>query len=159
MSVHSAGILLFRFKNKKLEVLLVHPGGPFWSRKDQGAWSIPKGIFEENENALDAARREFKEETGHEVEGEFIELGELEQPSRKIVHVWALEKDIDETKIKSNTFAIEWPKNSWKIREFPEVDKGGWFGWDEARTKMAKGQVSFLDRLAKKINYVPPGKE
>jgi predicted NUDIX family NTP pyrophosphohydrolase len=117
MSVHSAGIILFRFKNEKLEVMLVHPGGPFWAKKDDGAWSIPKGLFEENENPLDAAKREFKEETGYEVGGEFIELGELKQPSRKIVHAWALEKDIDETKIVSNTFTLEWPKNSGNIKE------------------------------------------
>ena len=105
MSVQSAGILLFRFKNRKLEVMLVHPGGPFWANRDEGAWSIPKGLIDENETALDAAKREFKEETGFEVEGAFIELGELKQPSKKTVHAWAFEKDIDE-KIKLYTGAF-----------------------------------------------------
>ena len=95
MAAHSAGILLFRHKNDKLEVLLVHPGGPFWARKDEGAWSIPKGLFDETETALDAAKREFSEETGLEVDGQFIELGEVKQPSGKIVHAWALERRIE----------------------------------------------------------------
>ncbi len=148
MAVHSAGILLFRYRNDKLEVMLVHPGGPFWARKDEGAWSIPKGIFDESENALDAAKREFNEETGLEVDGKFIELGEVKQPAGKIVHAWALEKELDVTEIKSNSFEIEWPKNSGKIREYPEIDRAGWFGLDEARTKILKGQVALLDRLA-----------
>ncbi|MGE5445855.1 MAG: NUDIX domain-containing protein [Ignavibacteriales bacterium] len=153
MSEHSAGILLFRFKNKKLEVLLVHPGGPFWAKKDQGVWSIPKGLFEENENPLDVARREFKEETGFEIDGEFIELGEVQQPERKVVHAWAFEKDIDETKVVSNTFTLEWPKNSGRMQEYPEIDKAGWFRLEEARVKILKGQVSFLKRLVERINY------
>jgi predicted NUDIX family NTP pyrophosphohydrolase len=155
MSEHSAGILLFRFKNKKLEVMLVHPGGPFWGKKDEGVWSIPKGLFEKNESPLDVAKREFKEETGYEIDGEFIELGELQQPSRKIVHTWALEKDIDENKVVSNTFMLEWPKNSGRIQEYPEIDKAGWFGLEEARVKILRGQVSFLNRLMEIINYSP----
>jgi predicted NUDIX family NTP pyrophosphohydrolase len=147
MAVHSAGILLFRFKSDKLEVMLVHPGGPFWARKDQAAWSIPKGILDENENPLDAAKREFNEETGLEADGAFIELGEVKQPSGKIVHAWALEKDLDVTEIESNCFTIEWPKNSGKMREYPEIDRAGWFSLDEARTKILKGQVALLDRL------------
>ena len=147
MAVHSAGILLFRHKNNKLEVMLVHPGGPFWARKDEGAWSIPKGILDENENPLDAAKREFNEETGLEADGAFIELGEVKQPSGKIVHAWALEKDLDVTEIDSNSFTIEWPKNSGKMREYPEIDRAGWFSLDEARTKILKGQVALLDRL------------
>ncbi|NOZ68366.1 MAG: NUDIX domain-containing protein [Deferribacteres bacterium] len=147
MGAHSAGILLFRFRDKKLEVLLVHPGGPFWAKKDAGAWSIPKGIFTE-EPPLEAAKREFKEETGYDVDGEFIGLGELKQPSGKTVHVWALQKDIDETKVVSNTFRIEWPRNSGKFREYPEVDRAQWFELEEARKKLSKGQVGFLDRLA-----------
>src|SRR5674536_246298 len=103
MTMFSAGILLFRFRNEKLEVMLVHPGGPFWANKDDGVWSIPKGLPEDNENPLDTARREFKEETGFEVDGEFIDLGVLNQSSVKIVHVWALEKDLDITNIVSNT--------------------------------------------------------
>jgi predicted NUDIX family NTP pyrophosphohydrolase len=155
MGKHSAGILLFRFRNEKLEVMLVHPGGPFWAKKDDGAWSIPKGLLEENENPMDAARREFKEETGFEVDGEFIELGELQQPSKKIVHAWALEKDLDETKIMSNAFTLEWPKNSGRLQEYPEIDKAGWFDIEQAKKKILKGQIGFIDKLVEIINYVP----
>ncbi len=122
MTVHSAGILVYRYKNNDLQVLLVHPGGPFWSGKDLGAWSIPKGIFDESEKPLDAAKREFKEETGFVVEGEFIELGELRQPSKKIIHVWSIEGNFELSQLKSNTFKMEWPRNSGKIQEYPEVD-------------------------------------
>jgi predicted NUDIX family NTP pyrophosphohydrolase len=156
MALHSAGILLFRYKNEKLEVMLVHAGGPFWARKDQASWSIPKGLFNETENALDAARREFNEETGLEVDGSFIELGEVKQPSGKIVHAWALEKDLDVTKIESNCFTIEWPKNSGKIAEYPEVDRAGWFDLDDARKKILKGQVALLDRLVDLIAETDP---
>src|SRR4030042_86629 len=105
MSVRSGGIILYRFIENKLQVMLVHPGGPFWAKKDDGAWSIPKGICEEGEDPLAAAQREFQEETGHEVDGEFIDLGEVQQPSRKIVHAWALEHDFDTSKIVSNRFS------------------------------------------------------
>ena len=131
--------------------MLVHPGGPFWARKDEGAWSIPKGILDENEDPLDAAKREFNEETGLEADGDFIELGEVKQPSGKIVHAWALEKDLDVREIQSNSFTMEWPKNSGKIREYPEIDRAGWFGLDEARTKILKGQLALLDRLAEMV--------
>ena len=144
MSMYSAGILLFRFKNEKLEVMLVHSGGPLWEKKDNRAWSIPKGLLEENENPLDAAKRELKEETGLEVDGEFIDLGELIQPSKKIVRVWALEKDIDVTNIVSNTFKLEWPKNSGKIQQYPEIDKAGWFDIELAKEKVRKGQIGFI---------------
>lgn len=154
MSIHSAGILLYRFRNKKLELMLVHPGGPFWVNKDLGAWSIPKGLLEDNEPPLDAAKREFKEETSFDVNGDFIELGSLKQPSSKIVHAWALEKDIDATKIVSNTFELEWPKHSGRIKEFPEVDQGAWFGIEEANLKISKGQVKFIDILIKSIGYM-----
>ena len=147
MAVNSAGILLYRFKNEKLEVMLVHPGGPFWVKKDNAAWSIPKGLFEENENPLEAAKREFKEETGLEVQGEFIELGKLKQPSRKIVQAWAIENDLDESKIRSNTFTLEWPKNSGIVIEYPEIDKAGWFDIEQAKTKITKGQLGFLEKL------------
>jgi len=146
MTMFSAGILLFRFRNEKLEVMLVHPGGPFWANKDDGVWSIPKGLPEDNENPLDTARREFKEETGFEVDGEFIDLGELNQSSVKIVHVWALEKDLDITNIVSNTISYEWPKNSRKIQEIPEVDKAGWFDIELAKKKIIKGQIGFIDK-------------
>ena len=155
MSVYSYGILLFRFRNERLEVMLVHPGGPFWAKKDEGAWSIPKGLPEEHETPLDTAKREFKVETGFEVDGEFIDLGELKQPSKKIVHVWALEKDLDVKSVVSNTFKLEWPKNSGKIQEFPEVDKAGWFDIELARKKIRKGQIGFIDRLMNAIDYSP----
>jgi predicted NUDIX family NTP pyrophosphohydrolase len=148
----SAGILLFRFRNEKLEVMLVHPGGPFWANKDDGVWSIPKGLPEDNENPLDTARREFKEETGFEVDGEFIDLGELNQSSVKIVHVWALEKDLDITNIVSDTISYEWPKNSRKIQEIPEVDKAGWFDIELAKKKIIKGQIGFIDKLIEITN-------
>lgn len=156
MNVHSGGILLFRFTDGRLQVMLVHPGGPFWAKKDEGAWSIPKGLFEENEMAFEAAKREFKEETGFDVDGEFIELGELKQPSKKIVHAWALEKDLDITKIKSNTFTLEWPTNSGNVKDYPEIDRGQWFDVDGAKKKILKGQVEFIDRLIYRLKYVPP---
>lgn len=147
MAVNSTGILLFRYKNEKLEVLLVHPGGPFWVKKDNGAWSIPKGLIEENEDLLDAAKREFKEETGIEAEGEFIDLGNLKQRSKKIIHAWALEKDLDESKIVSNTFTLEWPRNSGNVKDYPEIDKAGWFDIEQAKAKIIKGQLGFLEKL------------
>lgn len=152
MGKQSAGILLFRFRNNRLEVLLVHPGGPFWSNKDAGAWSIPKGLLEE-EDPLEAAKREFREETGFEVDGPFIKLGSLKQPGGKTVNAWALEKDIDETQVISNTFRLEWPKNSGNVKDYPEIDKAGWFGLEEARKKVVKGQAGFLDRLTDILNY------
>ena len=153
MSTYSHGILLFRFRNDELEVMLVHPGGPIWAKKDHGVWSIPKGLPEKHETSLETAKREFKEETGFEVDGEFIDLGELKQPSKKIVHVWALEKDLDVTNVISNTFPLEWPKNSGKIQEYPEVDKAGWFDIELARQKIRKGQIGFLDKLTCLLNY------
>ncbi|MGZ4923990.1 MAG: NUDIX domain-containing protein, partial [Halobacteriota archaeon] len=147
VTVLSAGILLFRFSNEKLEIMLVHPGGPFWANKDDGVWSIPKGLPEDNETPFDAARREFKEETGFRVDGEFIDLGELNQSSVKIVHIWALEKDLDITNIVSNTISYEWPKNSGNIREIPEVDKAGWFDIELAKKKIIKGQIGFIEKL------------
>jgi predicted NUDIX family NTP pyrophosphohydrolase len=122
-------------------------------KKDEGVWSIPKGLLEERENPLAAAKREFKEETGLEVDGEFIDLGELNQSSKKIVHVWALEKDLDVTNIVSNTFALEWPRNSGKTQEYPEVDKAGWFDIELAKEKILKGQIGFIDKLIEIINY------
>jgi predicted NUDIX family NTP pyrophosphohydrolase len=159
MSLHSGGILLFRFKSNNLEVMLVHPGGPFWARKDEGAWSIPKGLFEENESPLNAAKREFREETGFEVEGDFISLGELRLPSRKIVQAWALEKDLDETRVASNTYSLEWPKRSGIIRQYPEIDRAGWFDIDQAKKKIQKGQAGFLDRLIEAIDYAPKNED
>lgn len=146
MAVHSGGILLFRYLDNRLQVMLVHPGGPFWAKKDEGAWSIPKGLLEENEEALEAAKREFAEETGFDIVGEFIDLGELKQPSKKIVHAWALEKNIDTSKIKCNSFSLEWPPKSGKIKDYPEIDKGQWFDIDEARKKRIHRQVDKQDK-------------
>lgn len=147
----SAGILLYRYRGDKLEVLLVHLGGPYWVNKDEGSWSIPKGLSEEGEDLLLAARREFKEETSFTVEGEFISLGNLKQPSGKIIHAWALEGEIDVEKISSNTFTLEWPKHSGKIQEFPEVDRGAWYDMETAHRKITRGQLPFLDKLKDKL--------
>ena len=147
MSKKSGGILPFRFQGNHLEVLLVHPGGPLWAGKDEGAWSISKGLFEENESPLDAAKREFKEETGFEVDGVFIELGRIKQPSGKIVFAWAVEKNLDERRIVSNKFSLEWPRRSGIMRDFPEIDRAGWFDIESARKKILKGQQGFIDRL------------
>jgi predicted NUDIX family NTP pyrophosphohydrolase len=151
MTVHSGGILLFRYRAGRLQLLLVHPGGPYWKHKDAGAWSIPKGLFEENEEPLEAARREFAEETGFEAAGEFIALGELVQPSKKIVHAWALQGDLDTTRITSNTFTLEWPPESGQVEHYPEIDTGQWFDVDEARRKITRGQLGFIDRLIDRL--------
>jgi predicted NUDIX family NTP pyrophosphohydrolase len=137
----SAGLLLYRRTRGELEVFLVHPGGPFWTNKDQGAWSIPKGEFEPSEEPLAAAKREFTEETGLVAEGDVIQLTPLKQKSGKIVHAWALQMDCDPTRIRSNTFTF-------KGREYPEIDRGGWFAIPEARHKILAGQAPFLDELA-----------
>ena len=146
----SAGILLHRRNaNGAIEVLLVHPGGPFWAKKDAGAWSIPKGEYEDGEDARAAALREYEEELGAAApEGELVELGEVRQRSGKVVTAWALAGDADADAIRSNTFTIEWPPRSGRTREFPEVDRAGWFGLDEAREKIVPGQAPLLDRLA-----------
>jgi predicted NUDIX family NTP pyrophosphohydrolase len=147
----SAGILLYRIRSGILEVFLVHPGGPFWKKKDLGAWSIPKGEFEEGLDALTTARREFHEETGSEVSGDFVPLTALKQPSGKIVHAWAVRGDIDPASIRSNTFAMEWPPRSGKQQSFPEVDRGEWFTITAAREKILPGQRGFLDQLQDRL--------
>jgi len=147
MPKQSAGLLLFRESHGAIEVLLVHPGGPFWARKDAGAWSIPKGEFDAGEEPLTAARREFEEETGQAVTGEFIALQPVRQPSGKIVHAWAVRADFDPARLRSNTFTIEWPPKSGRSREFPEVDRAAWFTLDEARKKIQPGQRPLLDQL------------
>jgi predicted NUDIX family NTP pyrophosphohydrolase len=147
----SAGLLLFRERRGEVEVLLVHPGGPFWAKKDDGAWSIPKGEFGNDEDPLAAAKREFQEETGFAAAGEFVSLDPVRQPSGKVVYAWAVRGDIDVTAIRSNTFSIELPKGSGKMREFPEVDRAGWFSLQEARRKILKGQVAFLDQFERKF--------
>lgn len=140
----SAGILLYRHKGKNVEVFLVHPGGPFWTKKDDGAWTVPKGAIEPGEDPLAAARREFTEETGFTVDGDFIELGSFKQPGGKHVLVWALEGDCDAAELASNEFEMDWPPHSGKRQRFPEVDRGGWFGVEEARGKLLIGQRPML---------------
>ena len=147
MAKKSAGLLLFRIHNKHPEVFLVHPGGPFWAKKDDGAWSIPKGEFEDEEEPLAAAQREFEEETGIRISGEFIELDPVKQKSGKIVYAWAVEGDIDPEKIKSNEFEMEWPPKSGKMKTFPEIDKALWFNLDEAKKKIIERQAALIDAL------------
>ncbi|HVE70316.1 MAG TPA: NUDIX domain-containing protein [Thermoanaerobaculia bacterium] len=143
----SAGIVLYRRRGEGLEVFLVHPGGPFWAKKDLGAWSIPKGEIDEGEDPAAAAMREFSEETGFAVEGELRALKPLRQPSGKTVVAFAVEGDCDPAQLRSNLFSMEWPPKSGKRAEFPEVDRGAWFPIEEARTKILKGQAPFLDEL------------
>jgi predicted NUDIX family NTP pyrophosphohydrolase len=144
----SAGILLYR-RTPALEVLLVHPGGPFWAKKDEGAWSIPKGEHDDAEDALACAQREFEEETGTRPSaGELEDLGSVRQKSGKVVQAWALEGDLDHTAVRSNTFTLQWPPRSGRMSEFPEVDRAEWFGLDEGRRRINPAQAAFLDRLA-----------
>lgn len=147
MRKKSAGILPYRLKGKGPEVFLVHPGGPFWKNKEAGAWSIPKGEFTGDEDALEAAKREFEEETGIAVDGHFIPLTPIKQKSGKTVYAWALEKDIKADVIQSNFFEMEWPPGSGKKQPFPEIDRGNWFGITEARQKINLYQAALLDEL------------
>lgn len=147
MPKQAAGILLYRQVARGLEVLLAHPGGPLWARKDLGAWTIPKGQFGDDESALEAARREFEEEMGSPATGDFAELGSIRQPSGKIVHAFTTESDFDVTTVKSNLFTLEWPPRSGRTGQYPEVDRAQWFSVEEARQKILKGQEPFLDRL------------
>jgi len=142
----SAGLLLFR-RRGALEVLLAHPGGPYWQNKDDSAWSVPKGEIEAGEDELAAARREFAEETGYRPQGHVLSLGSARQPGGKLVHVWAIDDDWDPAQLRSNSFSMEWPPKSGRLQVFPEIDRAGWFALDEARGKILKGQVVFLDRL------------
>ena len=147
MAKQSAGIILYRHRDSALEIFLVHPGGPFWKNKDSGAWSIPKGEFDEREDPLQAARREFHEETGCSVEGSFIALRPVRQAGGKMVHAWAVEGDCEAESIRSNSFTIEWPPRSGQRKEFLEVDRAGWFSLELAREKILKGQLMLLDEL------------
>lgn len=147
MAKKSAGLLMYRFRNDQLEVLLVHPGGPFWEKKDWGAWSIPKGEYSEGEDAFATAKREFFEETGFEAMGTFKELSTFRQPSGKRITAWALEGDCDANAVRSNTFSMEWPPHSGQQAEFPEVDRAEWFSVDAARNKILKGQLGFIEEL------------
>ena len=151
MPQKSAGILMYRRRGGAIEVLLVHPGGPFWKKKDAGAWTIPKGLYAAGEEALAAAKREFEEETGAAPAGEFIPLGEFRQSSAKTVSVWAVEGEFDVTKLKSNIFALEWPPKSGKMNKYPEVDRAAWFAPEEARRKILKGQRPALDALLARL--------
>jgi predicted NUDIX family NTP pyrophosphohydrolase len=148
MAKRSAGLLMYRRGSRRqLEVFLVHPGGPFWAKKDMGAWSIAKGEYVEGEPPLEAARREFEEETGFAAEGSFLELGTVKQASGKVVSAWAFEGDCDPVKLTSNRCQVEWPPRSGRMIEIPEVDRGGWFSIGEARARILKSQAPFLDRL------------
>jgi predicted NUDIX family NTP pyrophosphohydrolase len=151
MPKRSAGILMYRRGDAGIELLLVHPGGPFWAKKDLGAWSIPKGEYAEGENALAVAQREFEEETGARPHGDFLPLGEVVQPGRKIVTAWAIEGDFDPATLRSNRFELEWPPRSGRKVSFPEVDRAEWFSPAEARQKILSGQREFIARLMKAI--------
>ena len=151
----SAGILLYKQDKKQLEVFLVHPGGPFWKGKESGAWSIPKGEFAENEEPLAAAQREFLEETGKEVGGNFLELSPVRQKAGKTIYAWALKGEIDPTSIVSNTFRAEWPYKSGKWQNYPEVDKAAWFPLEKAREKINPAQAALLDELVHLLSHVP----
>jgi len=143
----STGLLMFRRRDGAPEVFLVHPGGPFWAKRDRGAWSIPKGEFAPGEDPLAAAKREFAEETGIVPEGEFIPLGSCRQAGGKVVHAWAFEGDCDPDAIVSNTFVMEWPPGSGRQKAFPEVDRAAWFPLEVAKEKLIPGQVRFIDEL------------
>lgn len=143
----TAGLLLYRYCDGDLEIFLVHPGGPYWTKKDTGAWSMPKGELEEDENPLEAAKREFAEETGFAIDGEFHQLDPLKQRSGKIVHAWAVEADCDAARVRSNLFSLEWPPKSGRMQKFPEVDRAQWFSVPEARKRIITGQTGFIDQL------------
>lgn len=150
MPLTSAGLLVYRIRNDNLEVLLAHPGGPFFQKKDEGVWTIPKGLPEKGEALEQAAVREFREETGLEVKGELISLGEVKQKGGKLVHAWAVEGDVPEGfLLKSNLFEMEWPPRSGKMSQFPEMDKAEFFSLGEAKVKINPAQITFIDRLKK----------
>jgi predicted NUDIX family NTP pyrophosphohydrolase len=152
MAKRSAGLLLFRERAGDLEVLLVHPGGPLWAKKDAGAWSMPKGEFGDDEDPLDAARREFEEETGFAPPtGDVTPLGTVRLASGKVVCAWAVRGDVDPAALRSNAFTMEWPPRSGRRQEFPEVDRAAWFGIEEAKEKITKGQMPLLDELGRKL--------
>jgi predicted NUDIX family NTP pyrophosphohydrolase len=147
MPKQSAGVLLYKLTDGLLHLFLVHPGGPFFRKKDDGAWSIPKGEFDDGEEPLAAAQREFEEEVGKPVSGNFIKLQPIKQKSGKVVHAWAVEGDIDHEQITSNQFEMEWPPKSGKVASFPEIDRAGWFIIDVARQKIIPGQIALIDEL------------
>jgi predicted NUDIX family NTP pyrophosphohydrolase len=147
----SAGLMMFRRSGSSVEIFLVHPGGPFWAKKDEGAWSIPKGLVEKGEDKLGAAKREFAEETSVVPSRPFIELGEIRQKSGKQVYAWAFEGNCDPPSIKSNTFTLEWPPRSGRMSEFPEIDRGRFFAIAEARRKINSQQAEFVNRLEDRL--------
>lgn len=145
----SAGLLVFRRRRAGIEFFLVHPGGPFWAKKDESAWSIPKGLYETDESPLEAAKREFREETGLPIEGEFVPLGEFRQPGGKVVAAWLVESDFEAAAVRSNMFSMEWPPRAGKMAEFPEIDRAGWFAPEEAAVKILRGQKPIVDHALK----------
>ncbi|GBD31750.1 hypothetical protein HRbin33_00710 [bacterium HR33] len=147
----SAGLLMYRKTPRGIEVLLVHPGGPFWRNKDRGAWSIPKGEAEDGEDLLAAARREFEEETGLSAEGPFVPLAPVKQKGGKKVYAWAFEGDCDPSAIKSNQFQMEWPRGSGKLQSFPEIDRAAFFAIEEAKLRINPAQAAFLEELQTKL--------
>jgi len=151
MKKQSAGILAYRFNKGRCEVFLIHPGGPLWKNREKDAWSIPKGEFDEGEKPFDAAKREFKEETGHDVDGDFWEMDPVIQKGGKTVYAWAVEANPDATDITSNTFQMEWPPKSGYYQHFPEADKAAWVPVDEAQEKMFRGQEPLIDQLAEAL--------
>jgi predicted NUDIX family NTP pyrophosphohydrolase len=152
----SVGLLMYRWRDSVLEVFLVHPGGPFWAKKDLGSWSIPKGLIERGEDLVDAARREFHEETGFSAPGRLIPLAPVKVQSGKMIQAWAVEGDCDPEKARSNTFSMEWPPRSGRKQEFPEVDRAAWFGISDAQEKINKGQIPLLEELGRILpNYTP----
>ncbi len=154
MARQSAGLLLYRFRKGELEIFLVHPGGPFWAKKDSGAWSIPKGEAQPGEDLLTRARQEFAEETVFAIDGNFRPLAPIRQAGGKTVHAWAVEGDCDADAIRSNTFAMEWPPRSGRLRSFPEVDRAAWLALPAARAKINKAQAMLLDQLERLV--APP---
>jgi predicted NUDIX family NTP pyrophosphohydrolase len=152
----SAGVVLFRRRPSGVQVLLVHPGGPFWVKKDDGAWSIPKGMADEGEDLPAAAKREFLEETGAAVDGEFLDLGAHRQPGGKTIVAFAVEGDFDPASLRSNTFSMEWPPRSGKTAEFPEADRAGWFALEQAMEKATKGQGRIFAALAERVGKKEP---
>jgi predicted NUDIX family NTP pyrophosphohydrolase len=147
----SSGLLLYRKRNERIEVFLIHPGGPFWEKKDLGTWSIPKGLVEQDEDLLDAAKREFNEETGFTASGSFLPLSPVTLKNGKTVHAWAVEGDFDPGAMRSNTFTMEWPPRSGKQQVFPEADRGEWFTLGEAVKKISAAQAALLEELRQRI--------
>jgi predicted NUDIX family NTP pyrophosphohydrolase len=148
----SAGLLVYRRRDRAVEVLLVHPGGPFWKARDSGAWSVPKGEVGDGEDLLAAARREMREETGFAPDGPFVRLASVREPGGKPIHAWAVEADWDPSRLASDTFSIEWPPRSGRVQRFPEVDRAGWFEIAEARRRILRGQLGLLEQLEQALS-------